>query len=355
MATKQKRVIVAPLAWGLGHATRCIPVVRELLKLHCKVWVVLTPEQQALYEPNFGNKIEYIPFDDVQINYSHYFAIAMLRQLPKLSAQIKRESSLAEWLAGKIQPDLIISDNRYGFRATGVKSVILSHQLQIRAGLLSAPVNAVVHSLLKRFDSIWVPDTAETPNLSGQLSHGRSPDHPIVYGGPLSRMREVPTSHARFDWLALLSGPEPERSKLENLLIEAANALQFNLAIVAGQPLSTSNPETADNITRYAHANDQTLMQLVANSSAIICRSGYSSLCDLAAMNRKALLIPTPGQTEQVYLAGHFKKEFGFRTLSQRNKKELYRALENPQQYSEQFEIVLKNNWHKVLKESLAH
>src|SRR5690606_18083722 len=173
MAKEQKRVIIAPLAWGLGHATRCIPVVRELLKLNCAVWAVLTPPQKALYEPEFGSKINYIPLDEPLIDYEQSFMLAMVRQLPKFSAQMRRESSLVEWMTNIMQPNLIISDNRYGFRSAQVRSVIITHQLQLRAGLLSSPVNVFVQTFLKRFDAVWVPDAEHTPNFSGRLSHGK--------------------------------------------------------------------------------------------------------------------------------------------------------------------------------------
>src|SRR5690606_19074999 len=108
MAKEQKRVIIAPLAWGLGHATRCIPVVRELVKLNCAVWAVLTPPQNVLYKTQFGNKISYIRLDDPIIDYEESLSLAIVRQVPKFSAQMRRDSSLAEWLANKRKPDLII-------------------------------------------------------------------------------------------------------------------------------------------------------------------------------------------------------------------------------------------------------
>lgn len=340
MPASPKRVIVAPLAWGLGHATRCIPLVRELLKLRCKVWAVLTEEQLALYQPVFGKRIEYIPFDEVPVHYRQSFALAMLRQLPRFSAQMKRESSLADWLCEKLHPDLIISDNRYGFRNSSVKSVLITHQLKMRAGLLSVPANIVLHSLINRFDTVWVPDTAGKENLSGNLGHGKMPQIPVEYIGPLSRFSTAaPEKDPTYDWLAILSGPEPERSNFEELLIAAAQSLQLKMAIVAGQPQDGISKKSFGGITRFPHLSDQELLKLIGSSRGIVCRSGYSTLCDLAAMNRKALLVPTPGQTEQKYLARHFVREFGFISVNQNDKKGLYRALELPQEFSDAFEL----------------
>ncbi len=355
MAKNQKRVIIAPLAWGLGHATRCIPVVRELLKLKGAVWAVLTPPQKALYEPEFGSDIQYIPLEEPPIDYEQSFMLAMVRQLPKFSSQMRRENSLAEWLTNKLQPDLIISDNRYGFRSVNVPSVIISHQLQLRAGLLSSPVNSLVHTFLKRFDAVWVPDVEGIPNLSGMLSHGRKPVQTIYYPGPLSRMNPVVMeSKTQYDWTALLSGPEPQRTHFENLIVDAAEKLNLTVAIVAGQPEGGESPEITGTITRFPHLNDADLLKLIAASKGIVCRSGYSTLCDLAAMQRKALLVPTPGQTEQIYLAKHFAQAFGFPVVRQRNKKGFREALKHPEACREKFEVEMVNSWSEVLKEALG-
>ncbi len=356
MPKSPKRVIIAPLAWGLGHATRCIPIVHELLKLRCQVWAVLTAELQALYQPVFGKRIEYIPFDEVPVHYRQSFALAMLRQLPRFSAQMKRESSLADWLTEKLNPDLIISDNRYGFRSTMVKSVLITHQLQLRAGLLSIPANAVVHSLINRFDTVWVPDVASEPNLSGKLGHGKKLKLPVEYLGPLSRFGTA--AHKKnpvYDWLAILSGPEPERSNFEDLLISSAHSLQLKLAIVAGQPEAENGEESHRDIARFSHLNDNELLKLIGSSRAIVCRSGYSTLCDLAAIGKKALLVPTPGQTEQNYLARHFARSFGFAVCKQNNRKGLLRALKTPEAYADGFEFEHPSNLGKFLLAALKN
>lgn len=355
MAKKQKRVIIAPLAWGLGHATRCIPVVRQLLELRCAVWAVLTPPQKALYETEFGSKINYIPLHEPLIDYEQSFLLAMVRQLPKFSAQIRRESSLAEWLTNKLQPDLIISDNRYGFRSAQVRSVIITHQLQLRAGLLSSPANAFVQTFLKRFDAVWVPDVESQPNFSGRLSHGKNTLQNLRYPGPLSRMHAVsPRTEIKYDWIALLSGPEPQRTHFENLVVDAAEKLNLKIAIVAGQPEDGESPEITGSITRFPHLRDAALIKVIGESTGIVCRSGYSTLCDLAAIQRKALLVPTPGQTEQVYLAKHFAQTFGFPVVRQRNKKGFREALKHPEAYKEKFEVEMVNHWKGVLNEALG-
>lgn len=351
MPTPQKRVIIAPLAWGLGHATRCIPVVNALLKLKCKVWAVLTEPQHTLYQPIFGNRIEYIAFDEVPVDYRGSFSLAMLRQIPRFSAQMRRESSLAEWLNEKLKPHLFISDNRYGFKSPHTPSVLISHQLQLRAGWFGNPATRFVHSMMRGFDAILVPDNENAPNLSGVLSHGELPENEVSYIGPLSRLSPAPLSpNPKYDWLALLSGPEPQRTKLEELLVSAAAESDIKLAIVAGQPEKGTASEKSGNIERFPHLQDVALRELVAHSKAIVCRSGYSTLCDLSALQRRALLIPTPGQTEQKYLAKHFSEQFGFRTIHQRNQRNLRRALQAPEVHSEPFLFDFEDTVEATLK-----
>lgn len=352
MPASPKRVIVAPLAWGLGHATRCIPVVETLLKMKCKVWVVLTPPQEALYLPHFGKRVEYLPLEEPPVDYRGSFAVAMVRQLPRLAAQMRRESSLAEWLTEKIDPHLIISDNRYGFRSAHAPSVIIGHQLQLRAGLLSPLVNAGNRRFMSGFDAVWVPDNETTPNLSGALSHGKKWEN-VSYIGPLSRLSPAPQKgEAVFDWLAMLSGPEPQRTVFEDLLIEIAEKQGFRLALVAGQPEEGMEKEQRDNITRFPHLSDRELLKVVGQSQAIVCRSGYSTLCDLAAMQRKALLVPTPGQTEQQYLARHFKQQFGF-TIASQKRASLNALLQDPTAASGTFEFNAHSDLSGVLKKML--
>lgn len=353
MPAQPKRVVIAPLAWGLGHATRSVPVVKALLALKCKVWAVLTPPQQALYESIFGGRITYLPFEEPPVDYRGSFAVAMVRQMPRFSAQYKREQSLAGWLTEKVKPDLIISDNRYGFKHWSVPSVMIGHQLQLRAGVLSPLANAVNRRFMQGFDAIWVPDNVGQPNLSGALSHGKTPPN-TRYIGPLSRLASAPVKgETKFDWLALLSGPEPQRTLLEDMLVEIAHREGFRLALMAGQPEKGSRAELHDRVARYPHCSDEALMTLISQSQGIVCRSGYSTLCDLAALGRKALLIPTPGQTEQQYLAQHFHRSFGFPSVKQ-SPTAVTAGLKNSKSVAGAFEFSAECALETVLREKLS-
>lgn len=354
MAKKQKRVIIAPLAWGLGHATRCMPMVEELLKLNCAVYAVLTEPQQALYAPVFGKRINIIPFDEIPVHYKGSFAVAMVRQLPRFSAQYRREQSLASWLAEKLSPDLIISDNRYGFKQFDVPSVFIGHQLRPKAGLFSPLAHLLGKRFTRGFDAIWVPDNGGEINLSGSLSHGGSPEISTTFIGPLTRFSAAPMSKKpQYNWVALLSGPEPQRSALEALITEASETLDLRLAIVAGQPEAGTAPTMRGTITRFPHLDTPALSALIADSEAIICRSGYSTLCDLAALKRRALLIPTPGQTEQEYLAKHFNQQFNFEVAKQNQVTKIKKGLAKPGAFAAPFDIDLESSLGETLHQVL--
>jgi uncharacterized protein (TIGR00661 family) len=331
MATSTKRFLIAPLNWGLGHATRCIPLVEQLLQMKHQVFAVLTPVQLVVFEEHFGNKIGYVKLNEAPVHYKFSFAVSMVLQMPRFISQRRYEEKLAEQLIEKIKPDLIISDNRFGFRSFDVPSVIISHQLQLRAGLLSFVANKINHSLLNRFDAVWVPDYETAPGLSGNLSHGKKPGVPVHYLGPLSRLKPTSPNPAKqkYDVLALLSGPEPQRSILEDKLLEVLVGSGLKVAIVRGIPeeqndLNEKNSnENINEFVWFNHLNAKNIGELISESKTIICRSGYSTLMDLAVLNRSAILIPTPGQTEQEYLAKHFEKQFGFRPLKQSQLKKL--------------------------------
>lgn len=327
VTTPQKRVVIAPLAWGLGHATRCIPVVEELLKMKHEVFAVLTPSQQAVFEKHFGKRIGYVTFNEQPIHYRYSFAVAMVIQLRRFVRQIKQEERLAEQLVEQLKPDLLISDNRYGFRHTSVRSIFIGHQLQLRAGLLSGIATKINHTLIQRFDRLWIPDNENDPRLAGKLAHGKKPNRPITYVGWLSRLKPTKATTPRYDVLFLLSGPEPQRTALEEILLECLTLEKLKIIALRGLPESEELPGEMNHVKWMNHASASETAKIIAESRVVICRSGYSSLMDLAAVGRKALLIPTPGQTEQEYLARYFRDKFGFETARQNQPEAIRKTL----------------------------
>lgn len=311
---RNKKIILAPLDWGLGHAARCVPLVKHLQDNGNIITIACTKKQRDFYEREL-HSVLYEDMFGYGVNYPKtiplFLTIAL--QLPRIFSVIKRENKWLKKYYEKHRPDLIISDNRFGFYHLSVESIFITHQLHIRPPFFEKPVNSINHSYIKKFQQVWVPDMEdENISLSGRLSH--PPLKNTQYIGPLSRFKKEENAQCKFDVLVLLSGPEPQRSLLEEKLVSILAYKKIKTALVRG---TNSFFKKQDNFFVKNLANTEELQELLLSSEKIICRSGYSTLMDLHAVNKKALLIPTPGQTEQEYLAAYWQEKFGFEVLQQ--------------------------------------
>ncbi|HRE74960.1 MAG TPA: glycosyltransferase family protein [Flavobacteriales bacterium] len=300
-----QRILVAPLDWGLGHASRCIPLIKQYVAEGHQVILATYGNSAALLQNEFP-ELRSILLPGIEIRYpkNSGMKITMLKQYFTIKKAIRSEHRLLQNIIEKEKIDRVISDNRYGLYSSKTHCTIITHQLFIRAGIFSGIINAINRSYLKKFDEVWVPDFEDEKNLSGALSHGKHRLKNVKYIGPLSRYQgqSGKMTEKKFDILILLSGPEPQRSLLE---IELANKLKSTtnkIALIRGTLQEIENPFTSDTLT-IPMANEKQLLELIRHSEHIICRSGYSTIMDLHALGRTAEFIPTPGQTEQVYLA----------------------------------------------------
>lgn len=309
------KILIAPLDWGLGHTTRCIPLIAYLRSLGHQVFAAASGASARLLSDNFPG-LTLLPLEGYQIQYSKYknaFAAKIIVQIPKILAAIRKEH---QWLAGQQNVhgfDLIIADNRYGLYHGNVPSVIMTHQLQILSGKgawADRLLQKMHYPLLEKFNACWVVDEAGANNLSGKLAHPWTIPVNADYIGLLSQFTvpQPPTANVEKPGhiLILLSGPEPMRGQLETILLQQAMALpEYRFSFVAGNPLGAVRKDLPAHLTYVTHLNAAELLPELNQASLVICRSGYSTLMDLAVLGKKALLIPTPGQTEQEYLAGH--------------------------------------------------
>jgi len=300
----KKSVIFAPLNWGLGHATRCIPLINQYLSEGWEVKLASDGESLLLLQEEYPS-LESIALPSYDIKYASgsLMAFAILKQLPKLKKAIQDEK---DWLDNYLEEnpvDLIVSDNRYGLYSDKCKSVFITHQLFIQVPLVQSSVNKVNHSYIAKFDECWVPDDAGEINLSGKLSHGNIPAN-VKYIGPLSRFKKREIA-CKYRVTAVLSGPEPSREKLEKKLINILKDVDNSMLIRGIQ--SSNNRETYGKLTVVDHVPQVDLEEVFNQSRLLICRNGYSSVMDLAKLKKEAILVPTPGQSEQEYLAKHLK------------------------------------------------
>lgn len=318
----QERVLVCPLEWGLGHATRCVPLIRALLMQGWEVVVAADGAPLAFLRQEFGAQLAYHRFPGKIIRYpaNDQMGLKILFQLPGLLFSVIREHRHLKRIVRETAASMVISDNRYGLWNKEVFSVFITHQVFIRA-----PKNwkwaepllwRVVRFFIRHYDQCWVPDFESEPNLSGALSHNRKFSD-LIYIGPLSRFSELakvglrnplPKSFPGDFYLVVLSGPEPQRTQLEETLSRQFAGLDVAVIFVLGRPQASLEEHKGKRLV-LSHASTSHLAWLIENARLVICRPGYSSLMDLAIFGKKALLIPTPGQTEQEYLGDMLKQQ----------------------------------------------
>ncbi|MFN0015813.1 MAG: glycosyltransferase [Saprospiraceae bacterium] len=315
-----KRILVAPLNWGLGHATRCIPLIKELE--HQGADVMLASDGVALHllQAEFPH-LPIFELPSYRIRYeSANMAWNISKQLPRIFWAIRHEHEAVGSLVREHGIHGIISDNRYGCFSAHSNNVILSHQLHPRVPgrVLNWVANYILRLAISKFDSVWVPDVAEAPGLSGALSHGKILHKDTQFVGILTRMRAY-EADPEYDVAVVLSGPEPQRSILEQLLLEQAVFMPHKFIFVQGKTQSKKHYYVADNIEVVSYLTSSDLNDVLMASKVLVTRSGYSSVMDLAGLGKKAVLIPTPGQTEQEYLAGFLSGQNIFIAENQRS------------------------------------
>jgi UDP-N-acetylglucosamine transferase subunit ALG13 len=336
-----ERVLVAPLDWGLGHATRCIPIIKALQELGKTVLLACDGPSAQLLQTEFPS-LTLLPLRGYHISYAKSawgLPWQMLAQAPSIFQTIKDEHAWLDAIIEEQQIDLVISDNRYGLYTKKIPCVLITHQLTIKMPFtwLERHVQKVHYSLINRFHTCWVPDAKGPQNLGGQLSHPlKMPAIPVKWMGLLSRFapsKSIETAAQKandttpsfaYQYCFLLSGPEPQRTLLENIILKNIQDLTEPMVLVRGLPNNKTvisnhtekpnspNPLPASlpqQLTVYPHLPAFELEQIILSSEWVICRSGYSTLMDLAALDKKAILISTPGQTEQEYLAKQLSEQ----------------------------------------------
>ena len=303
MSLSGKHIWICPLNWGLGHASRSIPLIRALIKEGAEIYLASDGEAAELLKKEFPN-LPCFELPSYQIRYGRRSAVAgLFWRLPGIFQAIRREQKAIGQLLKDHPCDLIIADNRYGVFASGVPSVLLSHQLNLPVAAAIRPfAKGILKHWLAAFDELWIPDWAGEASLAGSLSAAQL-SMPQRHLGILSRLQPV-SGKVQYDMLAILSGPEPQRSQLEKKLIEQMNAWSGPCCLVRGTKLPTEYPTKA-NVEVIDFATTEVLQNLIPQAGMVVCRTGYSSLMDLVQMEKSALVIPTPGQPEQEYLADY--------------------------------------------------
>ena len=318
------RVLVAPLDWGLGHATRCIPIICGLQQQGATVYIAAEGKLKTLLEKEL-KQVVFLPLAGYNIHYSkdpYWFPFSILLQVPKIMVRIYKEN---RWLKSAVKQygfDAVIADNRPGLYTNKVPCIYITHQLTIKTGnVVTAWLAQKMHYyFINKYSACWVPDNFENKTLAGDLSHPqKTPRLPLQYLGPLSRFEKTEIAK-KYEVLVLLSGPEPQRTFFEKKLLEELRPFTGNVLFIRGLP--GESPELTPqnkNITMHNHLPAATLGMAIQQSKMVICRSGYTTIMDLVALQQKAVVVPTPGQTEQEYLAKYLMENGLFPCMVQEN------------------------------------
>jgi len=295
----KKNILVCPLDWGLGHATRMVPVINMLEKKGASVIIADIYRSEAVSG-----------FSLCSINLSK-------SQLIKQSLSIVSKKQLKD-IIEKYNIDAVISDNRYEISIKKIPCIFITHQLNIQTNgleVIAKPfINLLLRYYLNKFNEIWVPDTIDDLNLSGILSKSKKFKNKKYNIGLLSRFskKHLINVHKTIDVLIILSGPEPQRTILEQKLLKQALKTDLKTTILLAKPNIRTDVSTK-NVRLISHLNDIEFANIINLAKVIICRPGYSTLMDLTVFNKSAIFIPTPGQTEQEYLANRLlKMQIGF-------------------------------------------
>jgi uncharacterized protein (TIGR00661 family) len=308
------RILLAPLDWGLGHATRCIPVIYELMAQNVEVWLAGEGAQEAVLRKEFPS-LPFLSLTGYRVKYGRS-AIGLIKNLlfqwPALLRSIRRENRWLEQMVNEYHFDAVISDNRFGLYHPSVPCVFMTHQLSIKS-----PFGTWTESLLQQYNyrfinhfaACWVPDNEKGNDLAGDLSHPKNlPPIPVCYTGFLSRLKQTELPEKKHHLFISLSGPEPQRSLLEDKLVNQLSHYNGTAVIVRGLPDTNRLIPSTNDIHFYNHLPTDQYEREMARAEYVISRSGYSTIMDLAVMGKKSILIATPGQTEQEYLSGYLEE-----------------------------------------------
>jgi uncharacterized protein (TIGR00661 family) len=359
-APQKPVVLLSPLDWGLGHTTRCIPIINELLHRGCNVIIACNSTQKALLTREFP-QLGYVHLSGYNLKYGKKrwgTIVRIILQTPKILIKINNEKNWLNIFLKSQRVDLIISDNRFGFYATNIPSVFITHQLYIRTGLgnlADSILQRMNYNRIKKFSTCWVPDQQGTKTLAGKLSNPKKlPAVPVHYMGGLSRFNTCKQTGSSIGVLVILSGPEPQRTLFEQLILSTLHSLPEKTVLVRGLPKESSEVRDVNNCTIYNHAAGGLLNELICNAEFVISRSGYTTVMDLMKLGKKSILVPTPGQAEQEYLAAHLHEQQLAYTVSQAQFS-LKKALANARAFSYQQIETEMEEYKKVIRDMIGN
>jgi uncharacterized protein (TIGR00661 family) len=325
--TEKPRVFICPLNWGMGHASRVIPVVDHFQSLGYEILLGGSGKSGTLLQSAFPG----LPFYTMplfEITYSKrgfLLGFSIIRQIPAFLKAAIKEHRVLNRMISELQIDVVISDNRYGLFNSKAHCILITHQISPILPFIMRwaeyPVYLALKRVIRKFDECWIPDFKDPAlNLSGQLSHRFSLHSNTRFIGILSRFTKITDqSHSKkhsYDMVIVLSGPPPHSEIFAHIVIRQSLQSAQKILIISGfQNIPASLYHS--NITIVKHLETKDFRTALMHAKIVVCRAGYSGIMDLIALGRTAYIIPTPGQTEQQYLANYLGSNPLFRSISQ--------------------------------------
>ena len=351
--TSKKNILICPLDWGLGHATRCVPIINKLIEMGANVIIGADNRPYSFLKKEFPS-IKIIKFPGYQIQYPENgsMILKMFFSIPKILKGINAERKYLQKILIENNIDIVISDNRYGLWSKNIKSIFITHQLTIQCPrwlkLFEYPLFLINKYFINKYNECWIPDLTGDLKLSGKLTKRFNKFKHIYFIGLLSRFSntiKASNNFFKYDILFILSGPEPQRTIFEKIILKQLEKNKhLKILIIRGITEVDEIKNISENIKMINHLETEKLAKATKESEIIICRPGYSSIMDIAAMGKKAIFIPTPGQTEQEYLGKYYKNKKLFYSVSQKNF-DILNSIENSKSYSG---IIIENNFQKL-------
>ncbi len=323
--SERKNILICPLDWGLGHASRCVPVIKAFIEANANVIIAADNRPLAFLRKEFPD-LKCIRFPGYQIKYQRKGSLSLkfILMLPKIIIGIYQEKKLLAKIIDEYAIDIVFSDNRFGLWNKKTKCIFMTHQVLIKSPIKFAFFDKMLfyinRQFIKNYTECWIPDFEGNVNLSGDLSHKYKLPIDTYFIEPLSRFKNLAeiNENKKIDLLVLLSGPEPQRTIFEAIILKQLENKTIKTVIVQGTPEKEESKTISENLKIYSHLDTDTLQKFTLQANIILCRSGYSTIMDLAVFGKKAILVPTPGQTEQEYLANYYKGKKYFFTVSQK-------------------------------------
>ena len=308
------KIIYGVCSWGLGHATRSLPVIRKLIKENHELTIISNGRSLELLRNELGENIKYIDIPDYPMllsENSRQFMAKSVIYWPTFIGGLHKGFSQLKKILEKQKYDRIISDARYDIYSRRIPSFFISHQIRImnplRIKMFENGSELFNLFFFKRFCGILVPDYKED-SLSGDLSHNlkKIDENKLHYVGVLSDFKKR-TMKKDIDYLISISGPEPQRTMFEETLLSQIDDLTGKVVLTLGKTEQKDKFEKKD-IETHSFLSKEKREEYLNRAKLVVSRSGYSTILDLAVVGTKALMTPTPGQIEQEYLSQYHNK-----------------------------------------------